>query len=191
MPGQTSVCPQLRKQTLSFSAWSVKGLNDRILGDKFENQDFIDHLNKFDFIVLSEIWTNRSIDVLDYKCISSTEQKRNKGRLSGGVMILYRNQFASKVVIQKRSKYYIWCQIDKSLLRTTKDLFLCGVYIPPETSTYFSKNLFEELESNRAESSSKGFITLLGDLNARTGKLNDFKIPDDKNFEGSVGQENI
>ena len=52
MPGQTSVCPQLKKQTLSFSAWNVKGLVDRILGDKFENQDFVDHLNKFDFIIL-------------------------------------------------------------------------------------------------------------------------------------------
>ena len=78
MPGQTSVCHQLRKQTLSFSAGNVKGLVDRILGDKFENQDFIDHLNKFDFIVLSETWTNRSIDVLDYKCISSTEQNETK-----------------------------------------------------------------------------------------------------------------
>ena len=105
-------------------------------------------------------------------------------------MILYRNQFASKVVIQKRSKYFIWCQIDKSLLRTTKDLFLCGFYIPPETSTYFSKDLFEELESDIAEFSSKGFIMLLGDLNARTEKLNDFIIPDDKNFEDSVGLEN-
>ena len=70
MPGETSRCPQL---TLSFSAWNVKGLVDRILGDKFEYQDFIDHLNKFDFIILSETWTNRSIDVLDYKRISSTK----------------------------------------------------------------------------------------------------------------------
>ena len=190
MPGQISDCPQLRKQTLSFSAWNVKDLVDRILGDKFENQDFIDHLNKFDSIVLSETWTNRSVDVLDYKCISSTEQKRNKGRLSGGVMILYKNQFSSKVVIQKRSKYYIWIQIDKSLLRKTKDLFLCRVYIPPETSIYFFKDLFEELESDIAEFSSKGFIMFLGDLNARTRKLNDYIIPDDNNFVGSVGLEN-
>ena len=97
-------------------------------------------------------------------------------------MVLFSKQLKPKITLQKSSKYFIWCQIDKSILGTDKHLYLCGAYIPPENSRHFSLDLFEELENEIANFRSKGLVMLLGDLNARTSKLNDFNSPDGNRF---------
>ena len=43
---------------------TVNGLLDRILGDKFENVDFIYLLNKFDCLVLTETWSHKLIQII-------------------------------------------------------------------------------------------------------------------------------
>jgi endonuclease/exonuclease/phosphatase (EEP) superfamily protein YafD len=60
------------------------------------------------------------------------------------------------------------------VLNAKNDLFVCGVYIPPEKSVYFENEIFDELENDIAQSSSKGNIIILGDFNARTNTLEDF-----------------
>ena len=55
------------------------------------------------------------------------------------------------------------------LTKTIKDLFVCGVYIPPHNSNYFDPKLFEDLESDIENYSSQGSVLLLGDLNSKTG----------------------
>jgi hypothetical protein len=57
-------------------------------------------------------------------------------------------------------------------------LYVCGTYIPPEKSKYFENEIFEELENDIILFSSRGNILLLGDLNARTSKLEDFVSSD-------------
>ena len=49
--------------------------------------------------------------------------------------------------------------------KTTKDIYMCGLYIPPITSNYFDPEIFEELEKDILNSSSKGSIFLLSDFN--------------------------
>jgi hypothetical protein len=53
-------------------------------------------------------------------------------------------------------------------------LYVCGTYIPLKKSKYFENEIFEELENDIILFSSRGNILLLGDLNARTSKLEDF-----------------
>jgi hypothetical protein len=55
-------------------------------------------------------------------------------------------------------------------------LYVCGTYIPPEKSKYFENEIFEELENDIIRFSSRGNV--LGDLNARTSKLEDFVSSD-------------
>ena len=50
---------------------------------------------------------------------------------------------------------------------------MCGAYIPPHNSIYFSPELFEELENDIEKFSSHGSILLMGDFNSRTGKYPD------------------
>ena len=76
------------------------------------------------------------------------------------------------VTIERLTKNTLWCRIDKSLLNSTKHLYLCGIYIPPIKSHYFDEDIFEKLEI--LQFSQKGNMLLLGDFNARTSKLDDF-----------------
>jgi hypothetical protein len=70
----------------------------------------------------------------------------------------------------------------KRCLNAKIDLFLCGVYIPPEKSAYFENEIFDELENDIIQFSSKGNIMILGDFNARTNTLVDFISKDGNNF---------
>ena len=65
---------------------------------------------------------------------------------------------------------------------TDHDIIICGVYIPPHNSPYFSVDLFEELEKDVSLFTSRWSILLLGDMNARTGKYNDFLDANDKEY---------
>jgi hypothetical protein len=50
----------------------------------------------------------------------------------------------------------LWCGIDRTILNRTKDIFVCGVYIPPEMSPYFDDEIFEEMENYIVNFSKKG-----------------------------------
>ena len=52
----------------------------------------------------------------------------------------------------------------------TKDIYVCGTYIPPYHSRYFRPELFEELQSDIDKFSSLGPILIMGDFNSRVGK---------------------
>ena len=175
MPGESKIS-SLRRSRVSFSTWNINGLDDSVLGDKLDNLDFLNHVNKFDFIVLTETWTHRKVFVPDYNCFNSIDTQRSnssKGRSSGGIMILYKNYLAHHVTKSKVSHNFTWCKLDKSLMGTEEHVYVCGAYIPPENSKYFSPEIFEELEEDIIEFRSKVFVMLLGDLNSRTGKYDD------------------
>ena len=61
--------------------------------------------------------------------------------------------------------------------------------MPPRDSPYFNPDIFHDLENDIVKFSTKGFIMLTGDFNARTGCVLDFvdldqniHIPDDNLF---------
>ena len=152
----------------TLSTWNVNGLIDRILGDKFENVDFINHLNKFDCLVLTETWSHKPIQIPNFKCFCSTQNlsvnsntnSNVKRRISGGILIFVRNKLAAQVTLQKSTTNFVWCKLDKELMGTVKDVFLCRAYIPPINSKYYNSELFEELENDISEFSSLGQIVL-------------------------------
>ena len=105
--------------------------------------------------------------------------------------LLAKTKFEKSVTIIKNSKNLLWCKISKYILDTKKDLLLCGTYIPPEKSTYFEKEIFDELENDIALFSLKGHIMILGDLNARTGKLDDFVSKNGKHFINDTSEHSL
>ena len=62
------------------------------------------------------------------------------------------------------------------------------IYIPPEKSTYFDKEIFDELESDIGliYFNSKGNTMILGDFNGRTNTLEDYVPKDGNNFINDV-----
>ena len=68
----------------------------------------------------------------------------------------------------KSSNYFICCKISKTLLNTARDVYICPIYIPPETSKYFDHDLLKDLAENILSFSVMGHLILMGDFNART-----------------------
>ena len=112
----------------------VNKLNVSYVKKMFESQDVI---------CLNETWTNsdneKDIAFNDFVPFCNSRKQRNKkaNRDSGGVAILVRKNILKFISQQPNvSDDSVWIKIDKKLLDTKKDLYLCTVYIPPEKSSY-------------------------------------------------------
>ena len=74
------------------------------------------------------------------------------------------------------STRFLWCKLDKQFFSLDRDIYVCSTYIPPVNSLYIKNNPecpFFELEKLIAKYSKSGEFFLLGDFNARKGKLSD------------------
>ena len=84
-----------RKSILSLSCWNVHGLTDRLrFGNKLTNEEFINHINKHDIVILTESWMKDDVQIPGFNTFSNAAQKTYKkktGRLSGGLVLGYKN----------------------------------------------------------------------------------------------------
>ena len=159
---------------LSFFAWNINGLFSKSLGNKLQSIDFLNMVNGFDFIIITETWKCTDVEVAGYRCIiQDGTVSKSGGRNSGGIILLYKNILHDWISITKTSPNFLWFKINKSYAKTMKDLYICGLYIPPNNSNYYYPELFEELEKDILNFATKGSILLMGDFNARTGKYSD------------------
>jgi hypothetical protein len=71
---------------------------------------------------------------------------------------------------------YVQCvKIDSSIFGTDTNVLLGNIYIPPENTKYSCLDAFNEIESEMFQlSEHSDLIGLLGDINAKTGKLLDY-----------------
>ena len=157
------------------------------MGDKSKCIDFINIVSKHDFVLLTETWTSScpDIDGYSYFAVSSNKKdplKINNGRTSGGLAFLFKDCYKNNVDLIKTSDYLIWCKISRLSLGNESDLFICGLYIPPDNSKYFQDDIFEQLEEDIVTFSKQGNVLLLGDFNARVGTDNDIISKEDKAF---------
>ena len=159
---------------LSFFAWNINGLFSKTLGDKLRNSDFLSMIKNSDFTILSETWKKGNIEVEGFKVVTTNAVKtENCGRHSGGLALLYKPKFHDWISVEKQSTNFLWFKILKKFTKTDNDIYVCGAYIPPYNSIYFSPELFEELENDIENFASHGSILLMGDFNSRTGKYPD------------------
>ena len=136
---------------------------------------FLNDIKDHHFTFLTETWSGKIDSIPGFTAISTCTAKPKSNsacRISGGISLLFKTKLQSMVTIERLTKNTLWCRIDKSLLNSTKHLYLCGIYIPPIKSHYFDEDIFEKLEI--LQFSQKGNMLLLGDFNARTSKLDDF-----------------
>ena len=157
-----------KSNNLSFLAWNINGLSSKSLADKSQHSEFLDVISNFDFVILRETWTrSKVVEVRGFRSVTQdATQSRKGGRDSGGIVLLYKNTFYDWISIVCN---FLWFKIDKDYAKTVKDIYTCGLYIPPCNSPYFNEELFEELENDIEVFSSQGSIFLMADLNARTG----------------------
>ena len=161
---------------IRIGSWNVNGLRN-----KLNDPDFIDMLKEFDICFLQETWMNTDIQI-DSFCSFNLYATRihSKGRCSGGMVALVKQNIRKKVKFVGKKEYGIWLKVNKDIINDEKHLYIGGVYIPPSNSKYAPTKPFESLERDVSDLQATGSILVLGDLNARTGGLHDFLL----NYEG-------
>ena len=172
------------QKSFSISHWNIKGSHDPIFGCKFQLPELINNITKYDINILSETWgCSHEIHIPNYemKTIPPNKIKGKKsGRLSGGLTIFYRKYLKSKLDFTKLQTNYMWIKLNNfksfnPLNGNANSLYICAVYMPPDSSPYFKDDIFYDLNSDINDLINSKIPTLLcGDFNGRTGSLLDF-----------------
>lgn len=144
-----------------------------------------------DIEILSETWDSCKHDknIQGYRFLeikSQKKQKVTKGRSSGGLLIYIKNHLFDYVKKVTVTPYFIWLEIEKSIFLSQEEpIQLCIAYNPPESSPYCNKNFYDEISLLLLKKChiSSPFL-LIGDLNARTGELEDFEQPNETQQNG-------
>ena len=135
---------------LSIGCQNIEGQHNSLIGCKL--QSYVKLVN--DIEILSETWSNckkcKDLKIEGYNLLDLIEPIKTgtkKGRKSGGIHIYCKSFLKPFLNVVKRTKLYIWLEIDKNLFQgLSKNLKLCAFYSPPNTSQYFSDQIWDELE---------------------------------------------
>ena len=184
-------------KTFSVSHWNIQGLHDDIFGCKLQSAEFLKNISKRDIVILTETWGcshDISIPNSEVKIIPPNKLKNKKsGRSSGGVIVLNRTYLKNRIEVTKVHSNYVWLKLKdyysfNTLIDNTKHLNICAIYIPPETSPYFSGVIFDNIRDDiNTFSNYDNPLMICGDLNAQTSNLQDFISDIDKhNIHDSV-----
>ena len=181
----------IQNNVFSIISWNIQGLKTRlkptqqtISNTKLNIKSIKSNLSKFDIICLQETWAkDESLTFQDY-IVHSTVRNTISKRGQAGVSVLIKNKHSDFVShIKSDSPNITWCQLKRQLLGIQPDIYLAAIYLPPlQSQRKAGEDILNILEREIHKYSVQGQIVLLGDLNARTGTLNDFIEHDCQDF---------
>ena len=170
---------------LRVCVWNFNGLKSNKVQHIKETkcEALYNILDNNDLICFSETWRNTNDTFqLDWDAnFAEFHEAGGKhfrgGRPSGGMSLLIRKPLLKSCSIVSADSFHVWCKLNKQNFGWAADLYICFLYIPPSTSNWFLSGrslTFDSLQEECATYDEKGWVLLFGDLNARTGDLNDF-----------------
>ena len=183
VPNQASNSSQDKpRHALKWLCWNINHQRDKYEGIKFEIPDVKKILCYHDIFCLQE--TKGPVTVNGFKCFNSNR----KGSNSGGVCIGVRKSIAAGVreVCTGHCEDIVIIKLKANFFNLEKDINLVNVYNSPANGSYKKRRQTnEDCESTTLELLSECLanipacedIALLGDLNARTGMLEDTLTP--------------
>jgi exonuclease III len=164
-------------QCLAFTTWNVNGG----LRTKIDDADFVNSVNMYDFISLVETSCQNvtSCCLKGYLAIHRTRKVFSKRK--GGVALYYAKRHKKGVQKVSDREGCIWVKLDQHHFGISKPIYLCVLYIPPESSLYADDDMLK-LEEEIIKFKQKGSIIISGDMNSRTAKLADYIVNDDNDY---------
>lgn len=142
-------------------------------------------VTNFDLVFCSNTWQTKpdefQLDGYKSVCVprfESVSVNRKSHRGHGGVCLFIKETIIDGIhILEKDQNGFIWIKLYKDYFSMEFDICFCFAYIPPSESVYFKSHeirFYEQLEISIRKYSQFGKICLMGDLNARTGKRDDF-----------------
>ncbi len=181
---------------MKVTSWNLNGYKSRHFGNKLIHRDFISEIGNSDIVGLTETHIHKEIlgelDIPGYSRIAYKNEtitgKTKKGH--GGIAVFIKEHLVKKVTpIQTDREYSIWIKIKNEVSQGQDDTFLSFVYMNPHKSNADDTKKFRVLQDEVMHFQKKGHVILTGDINARTGKRNDYILPDKHNLISEEGEE--
>lgn len=144
--------------------------------------DFLKEVLSFDIVSLTETHAfQQDLSLFGFKSpFRKDRAPTSKSRKSfGGIAVFVKDYLIENQIVQEEKTEnadVIWLRLDKKFLNSNCHLYIACTYLSPlnKYNNAYAKNSFENLRKDVEKFTSKGFVLLLGDFNARTGTLNDF-----------------
>ena len=121
-------------QILSFNVEGIK--------TKLDDPSFLELIQKYDIIILTETYDTLKINIEDFWDYSQVRPKhKNAIRHSGSIGVLAKNHIRFGLKLVEDTERLLWFRLLK--FQFEYDIFLCGTYIPPN---YYKNGLFSKTE---------------------------------------------
>ena len=157
---------------LSFCSWNVGGLisNDN---NKVQDSSFVNQIKDFDIVLLTEthVGYDTTVDIDNFLYYPFCRKKSSNNRYFGGLGILIKRSIRNGVkFLNDGNSEFQWLRLDKNFFNLDRDIYVCLLYIVPQSSPYFAQmdiNVLDTIEQDINEKyHDKGDIILMGDFNA-------------------------
>lgn len=155
-----------------IACWNIQGFTN----DKCQDENFVRSIKMHDCTILLETWLICNVNISGYTTYCLNAQKGKHGRSKAGIVIVMNTKLKQRTkIVESVDSHMVWIKFQKEYLNLDKDLYLCAIYAPPQTSTScdFITNLWDKLEEGIFKYSKEGYILIAGDLNSRIGRENE------------------
>ena len=168
---------------VNILSWNIKGYRETIDGigiNKLGEEEVRNKLQEYDIVCLQETHLEKEsadeVSIPGFNQLHHCRKRNIKARKASGGISIYVKEHLRKYIkfTSNNNSDIAWMKVNQG---KGENLFIGCVYIPPENSTYGRKHtaaIWDRLESELREYSSKGQVILCGDFNARTGTLTDY-----------------
>ncbi len=169
---------------LKFCTWNIQGHNSRQIGNKFEDGEFLKCYKDVDFIGLTE--THMHTEALDKMNIPGysrlhfiNEIKNAKSNTAPRGIAVFAKENISEFfqLVKTENKDVIWVRMRKEKTGEDKDVYIGTCCLNPSKAAQTDKKIIK-LTGEMIYFQKKGDVMIMGDLNAKTGILDDTIAPD-------------
>ena len=126
------MCKGRKPEAIKILSFNVEGLKPK-LGDP----SFIGFTQRY-VMIFTETWKadTSKINIEGYWNYSQVRPKhKNAIRNLGGITILAKHIIRPGIKLVENTEGFLCFKLDKNVLQTDNDIFLCGAYIPPKKTT--------------------------------------------------------
>ena len=179
-------------KNLKLCAWNIHGYNSRLLGNKLQNENFLETIRDVDFLSLTEIHIHdeilENLCIPGFRLISHKNRKKNlkSNTVPGGIRVFVKeNSMKYFSAVNHGNEDIVWAKINKEASGEKNDIFIGTCYFSPTRGGADNDIKISTLMEDICSFQSKGHVLICGDLNAWTGNSDD-TIPPDK-YDSELG----
>ena len=133
--------------SLRIASWNIDGCFFRVSGsrlNKLDNDNVLEMIHKVDiaFLVETHCLSTDSLAIKDFDIIQNNRKKHKYAKKgSGGIAVCIRSSIRNGIkILPFTNSEFIWIKLSKVFFNFDTDIYVCGVYIAPQGSSYSDRN---------------------------------------------------